>query len=139
MTPVDLGWTVEPYKRAIRRDFKEDAMRKVSVILLLAVLAVIGFAAPGTTAKEKKASTGAAAKESRWHGIIIRGDKDASFFDVRKGNIEKRIYYDSSTKWTKGKEGIGSGDVKEGDDVICLGKYNDKKFVATRIDLRTNK
>jgi hypothetical protein len=89
------------------------------------------------SAQEKKAKS---ASEIRWHGTIVRIDKAASFMDVRKGTTERRIHYDDSTKWTKGKAGIQSSDVKEGDDVITLSKSNEKKeLVATRIDLQPPK
>jgi Cu/Ag efflux protein CusF len=110
-------------------------MRKVVVIPLFAAFAVAGLALGIALAQEKAP---AAPKESRWHGIIIRIDKDASTMDVRKGNIEKKIHWDSSTKWTEGTKVIDMSEFKEGADVICLGTYPSGSVVmnATRIDLR---
>ena len=110
-------------------------MRKVIISLLFAAFAVLGLALVFANAQEKAA---AAPKESRWHGIIMRINKDASTMDVRKGNIEKKIHWDSSTKWTEGTKEIDMNEIKEGADVICLGTYPRGSVVmnATRIDLR---
>ncbi len=114
-------------------------MRKVSTMMLVAALAVIGLATQGMMAKEKKAKMAASEKELRWHGTITRSDKDGSTLTVRRRgqNVEKIIHYDSMTKWTQGTKTIELSEVKDGADVICLGKTNEKgDFVATRIDLR---
>ena len=108
------------------------------IVLLLAVFLLAGFAAAGTWAQEKqeKEKTAAGAKEARWHGIITRVSTDQSYMDVRRGNVEKKIYFDSSTKWTEGKKPAEMSRFKQGVDVICLGQYNEnKEFHATRIDL----
>jgi hypothetical protein len=115
-------------------------MRKFMAVLLLGMFAAIVPAAQNATAQDATAKKGASAKEFRWHGRIVRSNKDLSTLEVRKGHIERVVHYDSETKWTKGKETIQSSVVKDGDDVIVLGYYNDKKeLVATRIDLRTPK
>jgi len=77
------------------------------------------------------------ARESRWHGTIVGISEDTSSLDVRRGTDERRVYYDSSTKWTKGSGPADPSEFKEGSDVICLGSYDEKgEFHATRIDLR---
>jgi hypothetical protein len=112
-------------------------MRKILVLMLLGLLATIGFAVPTATAQEKKEKPAATAKEARWHGIIVRINKDVSTLDVKRGNSERKIHFDSSTQWTRGKEVIEMSQLKEGSDVICLGKFDEKgDFRATRIDLR---
>ncbi len=117
-------------------------MKKVSSMILVAVFAALGLTAQRTMAKEKGAKA-ASGKEARWSGIISRSDKEASTLTVRKsgGTLEKVIYYDSSTKWTtqekKQVKAIDPSEFKDGDRVICLGKYDEKgKFTATRIDKR---
>ena len=111
-------------------------MKRVLVLAMLAVVAGIGFAARGVAAKEKKAKS-ATEQEARWHGIIVRSNKDASTLTVRKGNIERTVHYNSSTKWTKQKQDAAIDEVKDGADVIVLGKYDDNGVLqATRIDLR---
>ncbi len=115
-------------------------MKKFMAVLLLAVFAAIAPAAKNAAAQEAKAKKASSNKEIRWHGAVIRFDKDNSFLDVRKGTVERRIHYDSSTKWTKGGKSIEASDVKEGDDVITLSVANEKKdLVATQIDLRPPK
>jgi hypothetical protein len=115
-------------------------MRKVSAFVLVAVLAglVVAVSPRSASAKEKMG------KEARWHGVLVRVSEDGSTFTVRKGNIDKAIHLTADTKYTKaeGKKvvDIDKGDVKEGDDVICIGKYDDKgDFVATRVDKRLPK
>jgi len=141
-------------------------MNKAMVILLAAVFAAAGLTTQKATAQEKqekKEKTAAAAKETRWHGTLVRINKDQSTLDVRRGRFERRIYYDSSTKWTEGKKALEMSEFKDGADVICLeaiakprmgpvkrfvfngrnpvlqlllGKYDEKgEFHATRIDL----
>lgn len=115
-------------------------MRKTLLVLLALVFAVVGFAAKSSVAKEKKAKPAAAAKEARWSGTIIRSSKEGSTITVRKGNVDRDIHYDASTKWTKGTTSAEMSEFKDGSRVICLGNYNDKKeFVARRIDLHERK
>jgi Cu/Ag efflux protein CusF len=115
-------------------------MKRLCVAALLALCLGVGLGAARTMAQEAKAAKATTAKQQRWHGTIIRFNKDVSTLTVRKGHIEKIIHYDSSTKWTKGTGAADMNEFKEGDSVICLGNYDDKKqFVATRIDLRQPK
>ena len=112
-------------------------MKKTMVCLLLVVLAVAGYSVRATMAQgnPEKPATG---KAARWHGVIVRWDKDGSILTVRKGNVTKQIHYTSSTKWTEGTKTIDMSQFKEGEsDVICTGTYDDKgTFVADRVDLR---
>jgi curli biogenesis system outer membrane secretion channel CsgG len=113
-------------------------MRKIIFFALVAMFAVAGLMTQGTMAQEEKPQKpAAAAKQERWHGVIVRFNKDQSTMDVRKGTMEKRIHYDSSTQWTQGTKVIDMSAFKEGSDVICLGKFDEKReFLATRVDLR---
>jgi hypothetical protein len=108
-------------------------MRKVLASLLIVLFVVVGLAAQEKAAGEKK-------KEVRWHGTIIRSDKDGSTLTVRQrgGTIERVVHYTSATRWTKlNKPGGDPSEFKDGSRVICLGNYDENKnFVATRIDLR---
>lgn len=113
-------------------------MKRAMVILLAAVIAAAGLTAQKAAAQEKKEKTAAAAKQGRWHGIIARFNKEQSTLDVRKGGVERKIHYDSSTRWTVGTKAAEMSEFKEGADVICLGKYDEKgELHATRIDLRS--
>ena len=112
-------------------------MRRGIAILLFAVFAVLGLALHDAVAYgQEKAAVGP--KESRWHGHIVRINKDESKMDVRRGNFTKTIHFDSSTKWTEGAKVIDMSEFKEGADVVCIGTYESGSNVmtATRVDLR---
>ncbi|MCJ7503116.1 MAG: hypothetical protein MUP80_08670 [Acidobacteriia bacterium] len=116
-------------------------MKRILVLLLIAVFAAIGLVAqdqPAGGEKEKKVS---AAKLERWSGSILRTDKDGMTLTVRKkGGMEKIIHYSSATAWTKKAGGAAdSSTLKEGDRVVCHGKYEGDKFVATEIIVQTPK
>jgi hypothetical protein len=107
-------------------------MRKTIVILLFAVFAVVALASHIAVANgQEKAAEGP--KLSRWHGVIVRINKDKSTMDVRRESAVKTIQYDSSTKWTtaKGRKVIDMSEFKEGADVICLGTYENGSVVMT--------
>ncbi len=73
-------------------------------------------------------------KESRVEGQVARSNKDNSTLTVRVRDTgsEKTVHYDSSTAFTSQHHGektankIEAGDIKDGDQVICLGSYDDK-------------
>ncbi len=114
-------------------------MRRIWVILVAMVFMTVGVAtqvAQANQAKEKKAG---AMKEERWSGLIQRSNKDNSTIVVRRGNVEKTVVYDGSTKWTKGtkQDSAEMGEFKDGVRVIVLGKYDEKgRLVATTVNLR---
>jgi hypothetical protein len=124
-----------------RRVNQEEGMRKASAFVLVAALAVLVIAvSPSSASAKGKKMAGAA----RWHGVLVRISEDGMTYTVRKGNLDKAIHVTADTKFTKaeGKKvvDIDKGDVKEGDDIICIGKYDDKgDFEATRIDKRLPK
>jgi hypothetical protein len=110
-------------------------MRKVLSLAVIAMFLVVGFGVQGAVASQKSKSP----KLTRWHGTIVRINKDESSLDVRRKGNERTIHYDSSTTWTTGdgSTSIQLSDVKEGDDAVCIGKFNEKKqFVATQINVR---
>jgi len=115
-------------------------MRKILVLALFALLAIVAFGTRSASAQEpakEKAKTTAAPKEARWHGTLVRINKDASTLQVRKGTTERTIHFSDSTRWTKGTKSVAMGDFKDGADVICIGKFDEKgAFQATRVDLR---
>jgi hypothetical protein len=86
-----------------------------------------------------------AAKETRVEGQVVRGNKDKSTLTVRvrATESERVVHYDASTKWDSQYHGdkkvnaIDASQVKDGDQVICLGSYDDKgEFHATTISKR---
>jgi len=113
---------------------------------LLGLLFVSLFAfTVSTPILSQESTTTKPAKEGRWEGNVIRTNADHSTIDVRQvgGQVERTIHYDSATAWNSQYHGdktvnkITASDVKEGDRVICLGKYNDKgEFYATTISKR---
>jgi uncharacterized membrane protein len=112
-------------------------MRKVSILTVVAIVAALVVAAAPQSATAK----GKSGAHLRWHGTVVRVSEDGSVYTVRKGNIEKPIHVSADTKYTKteGKKAvdIDKGEIKEGDDVICLGKADEKgDFMAERIDKR---
>jgi hypothetical protein len=113
-------------------------MRKASGLVLVAVLAaLVVVASPISVSARQSGKTG---KQARWHGTLVRISTDGSTFTVRKGSIDKEIHVNADTQYTKAEgkkvENIEKDDIKEGDDIICLGKYEKGEFVATRVDKR---
>ena len=118
---------------------RRNIVRRAMLYLLVAVIALAGYRVRTAVAQEQPAKPATAEKpQLRWHGVIIRINKDQSNMDVRKGTVEKKIYFDSSTQWTKGKEVLPDmSQFKEGSDVICIGKVGAKgEFQATRVQLQ---
>jgi hypothetical protein len=110
-------------------------MKRVLGLAVIAVFLVVGFGLQGAVAKQKSSNP----KLVRWHGTIVRMNKDESTLDVRRGSNTRTVHYDSSTMWTTGdgSKSIELSSVKEGDDAVCLGTFNEKKqYVATQINVR---
>ena len=117
-------------------------MRKTMIVLLAVLVAVGVLAAPqkSAVANPKPTASQAAPQEDRVSGTIVRHTKEKSTLIVReqRSKIERTVFYNASTKWTKGK-GVPTdmNDFKDGSRVICLGKLNEKgELTATRIDLQ---
>lgn len=118
----------------------------VMITLLLAFffsLSVAGLAfaqeqqqpAPEKAAKKKEAD--------RIHGVVQSVNKETSTITVKQSRtgIMRQIVYSDATKWTKvNKPGGSLDEVKEGTDIICLGKFDPKgRLEASRIDIRMPK
>ena len=110
-------------------------MKKASIFMLVLVCATLVVAATPCSASGGQQK----GKEQRWHGLVVRTSEDGMVLTVRRGAIEKAIHVTEDTKWTR-QEGnstvdIEKSEVKDGDDVICLGMIGEKgEFVATRVD-----
>lgn len=113
-------------------------MRRLVLFLLVAIFAAAGLMTQGTRAQEQKPTKmTTSAKRVRFRGVIVRFNESESNLEVRQGTITKTIYYDSSTEWTKRGKASEKSAFKEGSDVICVGKTDEKgNFHATRVDLR---
>jgi hypothetical protein len=112
-------------------------MKKASIFMLVLVCATLVVAATPCSASGGQEK----AKPQRWHGLVVRTSEDGMVLTVRRGTIEKAIHVNEDTRWSeqKGSEtvDIEKSEVKDGDDVICLGTLDDKgEFVATRVDKR---
>ncbi len=104
-------------------------LKKLLILLLASVLAL-----PLATAvfAQDAPAKGKMAKEARWEGHVVRSSKDKSTLTVRKtgSSDERTIKYDDSTRWVSQEHGskkvndITSGDVKDGDRVICTGTWD---------------
>jgi hypothetical protein len=85
-----------------------------------------------------------AAKESRWHGTVIRSNPDKSTLTVRNDEgAEMTVQYDSATQWVSQEHGsktvnnIDASQVKDNDRVICKGSMaKDGILHATLISKR---
>jgi hypothetical protein len=132
-----------PCKALISYGKGGDSIMKKLLGLFIASIFVFAVSAP--IRAQESAKTKKPAKEVRWEGSVIRISTENSTMDVRVvgGTMEKEIHFDSATVWNSQYHGdktvnqITASDVKEGDRVICVGKYNDKnEFVATTISKR---
>lgn len=109
--------------------------------LILAGAVIAGYPVSGQAGQDKKPAK-TEAKETKWQGHIIRINKDESTIDIRGGlkntdSDEKKVAYDSSTRWTNLGKPAEQSDFKDGSFVIVLGHADDKGVLhATRIDLR---
>ncbi len=113
-------------------------MKRTLVVLLLAVFACIGFATRPAPAQDQGKEKAAASNETRWSGAIQQMDKDNLTLTVRhRDGRTKVIHYTTSTKWTnKAGAAVDSATLKEGDRVVCLGKYEGDKFMAAEVILQ---
>jgi hypothetical protein len=103
-----------------------------SMVVLVFSLSAAGFAR-------------GAEKEGRVEGQVVRTNKDKSTITVRvrEPEVQKTVHYDASTKWVSQYHGdkkvntIDSSQIKDGDQVICLGSYDEKgDFHATEVSKR---
>jgi hypothetical protein len=112
---------------------------KLSAILLVLIFATVAFAGQSTMVDDKKAGD---TKPARWQGHIVRMNKDQSSLSIRGGqgnmeSVERTVFFDGNTQWTKQGKPAQMEDFKDGSFVIVLGHPDDKGVLhATRIDLR---
>jgi len=99
------------------------------------VLLFLSWAVVASAADQKKTST----KEDRLSGTVHMIDRDSSSIIVRKGAVQRKVIYNTETKFTiRNNPDASIDDVIVGRHVICLGRFNDKtQLVATRVDIQT--
>ena len=111
-------------------------LKKIAAVLFMIVL-VFAVSVPGF-AKDSS-------KQDRVEGQVVRSNPEKSTLTVRvrETDSERTVYYDASTKWVsqyhldKKVNTIQPSEVKDGDQVICLGSFDDKKdFHAAMISKR---
>jgi hypothetical protein len=112
--------------------------RSVSRFIGAPLVAVLLLAVAGTViAKEKKA---AGTKQDRVEGRVQMINKDTSTITVTaKNNVQRQVVYSSDTKFTYRNKPGSIDDVKDGRRVICLGKFEGVKLMASRVDVREGK
>jgi hypothetical protein len=110
-------------------------LKKMAVLSFIVVLV---FSLPTTGFAQ-------GAKKGRVEGRVVRSNSDKSnlTIHVRDTETDKTVYYDTTTKWVSQYHGekkidtIDASQIKDGDQVICLGSYDDKgEFHATTISKR---
>jgi hypothetical protein len=117
-------------------------MKRIATMLVIAMLASLGALSVQGLAQEKKmADIGPCLKgQVRWHGTIIRSDKDGKTITVRRrgGSIERVLHYTDDTVWTQMNKPAQVSDIKDGDDVITCSEAKEKgTLFLTRVDKRS--
>ena len=115
-------------------------MKKVATMLVIAMLAGLGtLSVLGLAQGKKETGTGTCPKgQVRWHGIIVRSDKDGKTLTVhRRGEGERVLHYTDDTVWTAMNKPAQMSDIKDGDDVITCSEAKEKGLLyLTRVDKR---
>ncbi len=110
--------------------------RSVCCMLVVGLVCLIVLV-PGVYAQATKdAKTGL----DRIEGYVVSIDKDKSALVVRQKsgtNVTWNVLYNADTKFTLRNAPSKVDEMKDGERVIILGKFDDKnKLTATRIDIR---
>jgi hypothetical protein len=105
------------------------------LISLLAGVCLFLSLAMASAEGQAKTST----KEDKLTGTVHMVDKDTSTIIIRKGAVQRKVVYNTETKFTIQNKPIGSiYDVIVGRRATCVGTFNTKtQLVATRVDVRT--
>lgn len=78
--------------------------------------------------------------QDRVSGRVQMIDKGTSTITLRKGNLDRWVVYNSDTKFTRQNMPSSVDELKEGQRVICLGKFDEKtRLAAMRVDIREDK
>jgi len=117
-------------------------MKKVATMLVMVMLASLGALSVLVLAQgQKETATGTCPKgQVRWHGTIVRSNKDSSTITVRRrgGTVERVLHYTDNTVWTQVNKPAQMSDVKDGDDVITCSEVKEKgTLYLTRVDKRS--
>jgi len=112
---------------------------KVAMGLCLGLGLVVTLVIP-LRAQEKEQDKGKTALE-RVEGTVQEADKVAKTLTVRlRGKTNTRVVvYNDKTMFTFRNKPSSLEEVKDGRNVICLGRPSGKEWVAARIDIRDEK
>jgi hypothetical protein len=104
------------------------------LVSLLAGVCLFLSLAMASAEGQAKTST----KEDKLTGTVHMVDKDTSTIIIRKGAIQRKVFYNTETKFTIQNKPRGSiDDVIVGRRAICVGTFNNKtQLMAKRVDVR---
>ena len=103
-------------------------------VALFAMLALSMALTVPLKAQEKKP------QPDRLEGRVQIINKATSTITVRVGQVPRPVVYDKNTKFTYLNKPATVDEVKDGQRLICVGKFDDKtRLIATRIDIRSAK
>ena len=116
-------------------------MRKTAVVWVVILLGVgIAIAPTHSVAAGKTAAVSqTAGNEGRVSGTIARSNPEKSTLVIKehRSNIERTVFYSPSTQWTLDKKTVDMKEFKDGSQVVCIGKMNEKKeLTASRCELQ---
>ena len=105
------------------------------LISLLAGVCLFLSLAMASAEGQAKTST----KEDKLTGTVHMVDKDTSTIIIRKGAVQRKVVYNTETKFTIQEKTQGSiDDVIVGRRAVCVGTFNNRtQLMATRVDVRT--
>jgi hypothetical protein len=114
-------------------------LKKLAGLLFVVTVVCSLFASGFAKDSDKKGGD----KQDRVEGAVVRTSTSTITVRDRGTGTEKTVHYDESTKWGSQYHGskkvnmIEPKEVKDGDQVICLGSYDNKgQFHATDISKR---
>jgi len=101
-------------------------MRRMVILLLVMVVAA-------TVLVAQQAPPG----KDRVSGKVARMNPEKSMLVVlTKSKIEETVLYTPTTQWTQGGKPVDMKEFKDNSNVVCIGKFNEKKELnATRCEL----
>jgi len=105
------------------------------MILVLGLTLVLGAGLYAQVKKDSKTGL------DRIEGTIQSMNKDKSTLSIVQTGTRAtwQVVYNDQTKFTRRNEPAKLEDLKDGQRVICLGKYEKDQLTASRIDIRTAK
>ncbi len=113
-------------------------MRRETLVVMILALGLVLLLGVGIFAQVKKdTKTGL----DRIEGTVQALNKEKGTLNVTQTSSKAtfKVTYNDQTKFTKRNAQAKLEDLKEGQRVIVLGKYENDTLMAARIDIRTEK